>query len=96
MQMQGLQGLGGWRWIFIIEGTLTCALGIGGYWALVDFPDKAHKSWKFLKQNEINFIIDRVERDRGDTKIEPFSAAKFLRAGLDPKIWAYAMVSIIL
>ncbi|KAF2112115.1 major facilitator superfamily domain-containing protein [Lophiotrema nucula] len=92
MQMAGMQGLGGWRWIFIIEGTLTCVLGIGSYWMLVDFPEKAHLSWKFLTERESKFIIDRVNRDRGDAKVQPFSAAKFFRAGLDIKIWGYAMI----
>lgn len=92
MQMNGLEGLTGWRWIFIVEGALTCFLGIVGYWALVDFPDKAHKSWKFITQREAQFIIDRVNHDRGDAKHEPFSAAKFFGAGLDPKIWGYALV----
>ncbi|KAF2205344.1 MFS general substrate transporter [Delitschia confertaspora ATCC 74209] len=92
MQMEGLQGLGGWRWIFIIEGVLTCVLGIGAYWALVDFPDKAHKSWRFLTEREAKFIIDRVDRDRGDAKPESFNAGKFFRAGLDIKIWAYALI----
>ena len=79
--------------IFIIEGALTCFLGILGYWALVDFPDKAHKSWKFLTEREAMFIIDRVNRDRGDAKPEPWSLAKFLHGGTDIKIWGFAMVS---
>ncbi|KAF2677808.1 major facilitator superfamily transporter [Lentithecium fluviatile CBS 122367] len=92
MQMNGLQGLTGWRWIFIIEGALTCALGLGSYFALVDFPDKAHKSWKFLTEREAKFIIDRVDRDRGDAAPQVFSASKFFRAALDLKIWAYALI----
>ncbi|KAF2450491.1 MFS general substrate transporter [Karstenula rhodostoma CBS 690.94] len=88
---KGRAGLTGWRWIFIIEGALTCALGLGSYVALVDFPDKAHKSWKFLNEREAKFIIARVDRDRGDAKPQPFSASKFFRAGLDLKIWGYAM-----
>ncbi|ORY16613.1 major facilitator superfamily domain-containing protein [Clohesyomyces aquaticus] len=92
MQMGGLQGLGGWRWIFIIEGVLTCVLAIGSYWFLVDFPDEAHKSFKFLNERETKFIMDRVNRDRGDARIVPFSAGSFFRAGLDLKIWAYAMI----
>ncbi|OAG00785.1 MFS general substrate transporter [Paraphaeosphaeria sporulosa] len=88
----GHAGLTGWRWIFIIEGALTCALGLGSYFALVDFPDMAHKSWKFLNEREAKFIIARVDRDRGDAKPQPFSASKFFRAGLDIKIWGYAMI----
>jgi hypothetical protein len=92
MQMQGLQGYLGWRWIFIIEGTLTMALAIAGYWLLVDFPDKAHKSFKFLNERETKFVIDRVDRDRGDAKPEPFSIRKFLGAATDIKIWGYALI----
>lgn len=92
MQLKGREGLNGWRWIFIIEGALTCFLGIVGYWALVDFPDKAHKSWKFLNEREAKFIIDRVNRDRGDAKPEPFSVAKFFKGGMDIKIWGFAMI----
>lgn len=78
--------------IFIIEGALTCFLGFVGYWALVDFPDKAHKSWRFLTEREARFIIERVNRDRGDAKVEPWSLAKFLKGGTDIKIWGFAMV----
>ncbi|EUC31339.1 hypothetical protein COCVIDRAFT_94759 [Bipolaris victoriae FI3] len=92
MQLKGRQGLNGWRWIFIIEGALTCFLGIVGYWALVDFPDKAHRSWKFLTEREAKFIIDRVNRDRGDAKPEPFSLGRFLKGGTDIKIWGFALI----
>jgi MFS family permease len=108
MQLKGREGLNGWRCkfssvcaslqkrtdtqFFFIEGALTCLLGIIGYWALVDFPDKAHKSWRFLTEKEAKFIIDRVNRDRGDAKPEPWSLAKFLKGGTDIKIWGFAMV----
>jgi len=81
-----------WRWIFIIEGALTMVLGIIAYWALVDFPDKAVNSWKFLNEREAMFIIDRVNRDRGDAKPEPFSARKFFGAATDLKIWGFALI----
>jgi len=92
MQLKGREGLNGWRWIFIIEGAITCFLGIVGYWALVDFPDKAHKSWKFLNEREVRFIIDRVNTDRGDAKPESWSLTKFLKGGADIKVWGFAMI----
>ncbi|KAF2820670.1 MFS general substrate transporter [Ophiobolus disseminans] len=92
MQLNGREGLTGWRWIFIIEGALTCFLGIVGYWALVDFPDKAHTSWHFLNEREAKFIIERVNKDRGDARPEPFNLKKFLRGGADIKIWGFAMI----
>ncbi|KAK7540153.1 general substrate transporter [Phyllosticta citricarpa] len=92
MQMDGLSNLSGWRWIFIIEGVLTCVVGIGGYFALVGFPDSKHESWRFLNEREKAFIIARVNADRGDARTEPFTARKFFGAGLDLKIWGYALI----
>lgn len=92
MQLHGREGLTGWRWIFIIEGALTCGLGIAGYWLLVDFPDSHRKNWSFLGQREREWVVARITRDRGDARQEPFNLAKFLRAGTDWKIWAYAMI----
>ncbi|CAI6084580.1 unnamed protein product [Clonostachys chloroleuca] len=92
MQLHGREGLTGWRWIFIIEGVLTCALGIGAYWLLVDFPDSTRKNWSFLGQREREWIVARIARDRGDATVEPFKLSKFLRGGTDWKIWAYAML----
>ena len=49
MQMNGLAGKTGWRWIFIIEGILTCVIGVGAYIFLVPFPDAgAEKAWGVL------------------------------------------------
>lgn len=90
--MEGLGGLRGWRWIFVIEGLITCLLGIGGYWLLVDFPDSNRKSWSFLGAKERAWVCARVNADRGDAKVLPFNFRHFLRAGRDWKIWAYALI----
>jgi MFS family permease len=92
MQLGGREGLTGWRWIFIIEGAITCALAVAGYWLLVDFPDSKRESWKFLDARERAWVVSRIKRDRGDTETPPFNFGKFMRAGLDPKIWAYALI----
>ncbi|CAI4212815.1 unnamed protein product [Parascedosporium putredinis] len=92
MQMNGLADLTGWRWIFIIEGILTCVIAFIGAWLLVDFPDSDRVSWNFLDAREKAYIIARVQADRGDATVTAFSMSKFLRAGLDPKIWGYALI----
>ncbi|KAI0129069.1 major facilitator superfamily domain-containing protein [Xylariales sp. AK1849] len=92
MQMAGLQHLSGWRWIFIIEGVLTCLLGIAGYWLLVDFPDSHRKTWNFLSAEERAWIVKRVNADRGDGSTPKFELKRFLAAGADWKIWCYALV----
>ncbi|KAF9883929.1 hypothetical protein FE257_002672 [Aspergillus nanangensis] len=92
MQMHGLHGLGGWRWIFIMEGVITGVIGILTILFLVDFPDRAHKSWLFLTEKESKFIVRRINRDRSDGDEEPFSLKKFLAPSLDLKIWGFAMI----
>ncbi|KAK3723771.1 hypothetical protein LTR37_001652 [Vermiconidia calcicola] len=93
MQMNGLAGYAGWRWIFIMEGIITVLLGIGGYFLIVPFPDQdAWKSKFFLTKQEVEFVIATVEEDRGDSKPEPFNMVKFLRPARSPKVWGFAMM----
>jgi MFS family permease len=107
MQLNGTNGLSGWRWIFILEGVvrltptpyapsntfqITGFIGILCYIFLVDFPDRASRSWRFLSEAECSFIVRRINNDRRDGNGEAFSITKFLRPALDPKIWGFAMI----
>lgn len=60
---------------------------------LVPFPDaNPEKAWpKFLNAREIEFVVARVNADRSDVAAEPFEMLKFLRPGLDLKVWGFAM-----
>ena len=92
MQMAGLAGLAAWRWIFIMEGLLTIVVAFVGFMLLVNFPQGAHKSWRFLTQKEEAYIIRRINKDRQDADQEAFALGKFLRPALDPKVWGFAMI----
>ncbi|KAK1749346.1 major facilitator superfamily domain-containing protein [Echria macrotheca] len=92
MHMGGLGGLGGWRWIFIIQGLITVVVAGLGYWLLIDFPDSKRKIWNFLDAREREWICARVHADRGDVQTPPFSLKEYLRVGRDWKVWAYGMI----
>ncbi|KAL4965308.1 putative phthalate transporter [Aspergillus stella-maris] len=92
MQLHGSHGIEGWRWIFILEGVITGFIGILAIIFLVDFPDRAHKSWKFLSERECAFVVRRINRDRNDGDAEPFSLRRFLKPALDLKIWGFALI----
>jgi MFS family permease len=85
-------GLAGWQWIFLVEGILTILVGGLGAILLVGFPDHWTPSWKFLTEREVRWVIDVVNKDRGDATAEEFSIGKFLRPALDWKIWIYALI----
>ena len=59
---------------------------------MVDFPDKAYKSWRFLNEKECAFIVRRINRDRADGDAEPFTLKRFLTPALDLKVWGFAMI----
>ncbi|CZR54644.1 related to nicotinamide mononucleotide permease [Phialocephala subalpina] len=93
MQMKGVAGFNGWRWIFIIEGILTCIVAGLGAIFLLSFPDSTRsKSLNFLTPDELRCIIARVNMDRGDVELTKFNFKKWAGSGADWKIWAYALI----
>ncbi|KAL4801860.1 phthalate transporter [Aspergillus unguis] len=92
MQMDGIGNQEGWRWIFIIEGILTCVLGLCSYLILVDFPEQSPKSWRFLTEAEAAYVVASINNDRSDVHAEPFSIKQYLWNGADSKVWIYAVM----
>ncbi|OQV04376.1 hypothetical protein CLAIMM_09267 isoform 2 [Cladophialophora immunda] len=93
MQMGGLQGLGPWRWIFLMEGILTVVVALISYVFFVDYPQNAHKEWRFLSEREAAIIISRINKDRQDADAhEKFTISRFLRPALDLRIWGYGFI----
>ncbi|KAJ5898430.1 hypothetical protein N7504_008718 [Penicillium tannophilum] len=91
--MNGLGGLTAWRWIFIIQGLITCIIAVIGWFVLIDFPDRMKTSArKFLSDSEYDFIMRRIGKDRADTVLEPFNLRKYFAAGLDINIWAFGFI----
>lgn len=57
--MEGVAGLGGWRWIFILEGILTVCVGVTIPWVLPNSPETA----SFLSEQEKAFVSERLRLD---------------------------------
>jgi len=93
IHMEGLAGYGGWRWIFIIEGIITCIVAAFGAIFLLGFPDNTQsRSLRFLSADQLRCVIARVNHDRGDAELVKFNFRLWLRSGKDWKIWAYALI----
>ncbi|KAL1631089.1 hypothetical protein SLS56_004615 [Neofusicoccum ribis] len=93
MQMKGLAGLNGWRWINIIEGTFTCCASILAYLLLVGMPDGSSAwEWRFLSPRERRFVVARIDADRADAAQDALSLKKCATMCLDSKLWGFAAI----
>ncbi|KAJ4245466.1 hypothetical protein NW762_013975 [Fusarium torreyae] len=59
-QMDGIGGLEGWRWIFLLEGIVTVLLGVVTYFWLIDSPSLS-STW--LEPDEIRYLELRQRAD---------------------------------
>jgi MFS family permease len=85
MQMAGLAELAAWKWIFIMEGILTCVLAVIGFLLLVGFPQDVHKSRNFLSTREIECILWWIEKYRQDIG-EPFTLSTLMKPATEWKV----------
>ncbi|KAL3476124.1 Peroxin-3-domain-containing protein [Aspergillus californicus] len=60
-KMNGICKLAGWRWVFIIEGVLTCVVAIVLFFFLPDFPEES----KWLTDEERNYMRAKLAKDSG-------------------------------
>jgi len=65
-KMDGMRGYHGWRWIFILEGCLTCIVAAIFFFFIPSFPEDA----KWLTEEERNYIRARLQVDQGRSAAE--------------------------
>ena len=89
MHMNGIGGLPGWRWIFIIEGIITVVAGFISYFVIIDFPDKVlqRRNGSFLTARDVDILKARIDRDRGDSAADPVTGEKIVEHLRDFKLW---------
>ncbi|KAK7931311.1 Pantothenate transporter liz1 [Apiospora marii] len=62
--MAGYGGLAGWKWLFIINGIITCPVAIGGLLYFPDTPELTRAKW--LSKAERQLALDRLPPKRAD------------------------------
>lgn len=65
-KMDGMRGYLGWRWIFILEGTLTCVVAFLFFFLIPSFPEDA----KWLGDGERAYVQARLRKDQGRSAAE--------------------------
>jgi MFS family permease len=60
-KMDGICGYKGWRWVFILEGILTCVVSIVLFFLIADFPEDV----KWLSEQERTYVRAKLAKDVG-------------------------------
>lgn len=81
LQLDGLAGIRGWQWLFILEGVPACIMGFTILKVLPDMPARA--SW--LTGDEKNFIAARLDAEQG------LKEQRVGRALCDPRVLLLGM-----
>lgn len=95
-QLHGRVGFEGWRWMFLVQGMFAITMGLASYFWIVDFPENAQHSFRFLNATEATLAVRRIRRDRDDVETPPFSWRVIVRHALDAKIYGFAAMFFLL
>ncbi|RSL63817.1 hypothetical protein CEP53_004302 [Fusarium sp. AF-6] len=63
--LEGVRGIAGWQWLFIIEGAGSFGAALIGFILLPDFPGQKSGAMKWLlTDDEQKVAVERIQRDR--------------------------------
>ena len=86
LKLDGLAGLRGWQWLFVIEGLPAVILGVAALWVLTDRPEQA--TW--LSGPERAWLADTMRRERAD--LPGSHQGSLLRSLASGKVWLLAAI----
>ncbi|KAI0414708.1 major facilitator superfamily domain-containing protein [Xylaria grammica] len=67
-KLNGVAGVAGWRWIFILEGILTVLAGVLTFFVLPDTPEHATR---WLSEDQRKYLGIRKDLQNGGTEADP-------------------------
>ncbi|RYP57974.1 hypothetical protein DL770_010536 [Monosporascus sp. CRB-9-2] len=86
--MDGVSGLPGWAWIFILEGLATIVVGFFCWWMIFDWPENA----RFLSPDDRIRLQRRLILDKQGKTAEEFDKRHIYAALTDWKTYGYMFI----
>jgi ACS family tartrate transporter-like MFS transporter len=90
LKLDGVGGLHGWQWVFLLEGIPAVLLGISVLFVMTERPSAA--SW--LTQEEKDWLEGSLGRERADKDAK--SRGSLLRALTEPQVLLLALVYFLI
>jgi MFS family permease len=90
-RLDGVHGLAGWRWMYIICAIITIPVGILGFCVLPGTPDKPNK-W-VVRESDVKLAKERLLR--AGHKVEGnVTLHTFVKIAKNPRVWALLLLDI--
>lgn len=85
LSMNGVGGLAGWQWLFLLEGLPAIVLGVVVFFYMTEHPEDA----RWLSDDERSALVEALGRDKNDS---PLSTTTIGGAFASGRIWVLAIV----
>ncbi|WAO96702.1 MFS domain-containing protein [Fusarium falciforme] len=102
LSLRGRGGLQGWQWLFLIEGVLTCFLGVMAY---LYFPHSAAKpksffgrSFNIFTEREASILVTRVIRNDPTKALrygKPVLPSHILETFMDWRLYGHLVAALL-
>ncbi|KAF9232785.1 MFS general substrate transporter [Melanogaster broomeanus] len=89
----GVFGFAGWRWLFLLEGSVTIIIAVFAIFAIPDYPSSS-ASW--LTPEEHLLSLRRVEEDGGDSLQQDQQVSDLIEVLLDRRVWLLSIALLCL
>ncbi|KIW91734.1 uncharacterized protein Z519_07702 [Cladophialophora bantiana CBS 173.52] len=90
-QLEGVAGLAGWRWMYIICALITIPVGFLGYFLLPGTPDIPNRL--FLKEHDLVLAKKRLQRT-GHATSGKFTFGTLKKVAVSWQVWAFLLLDI--
>ncbi|KAJ7732186.1 MFS general substrate transporter [Mycena metata] len=91
--MEGVRGIRAWRWLFLIEGSITMSLGFIVMWILPDYPYNT----RWMTPSERRLAQTRIAEDAGEADRDTADDSSFRglqMAVQDPLVILFALAGL--
>ncbi|PKH19126.1 MFS transporter [Enterobacterales bacterium CwR94] len=88
LNLHGIGGVEGWRWLFLLEGIPAFLLGIVTWFYLDDAPDKAN----WLTEKEKQGLMAQLAQDQAQSALHHHRWQPALKSG---RVWALSLLWLL-